>query len=234
MADSEIPDKFMPAVRVAVFWIALPFIFLFGAKDRYFDGTGYQVGACIAAALLSIVIAVYWDGIFRRHKLTVVLWGLAIIGLLLFGGAIGALAVRGNFFGAASDGAAVTETTSTTTSASSSPVPAGSASVQRASLRLLIRPNQDPEELTKENVWRWFVFTTVGVGANGERSPLATYIFLTFDRPVRTNYRRVFSPSNANLHFEVPDLTERSMVVGINNVDLTGQTVEIQVSGDPL
>jgi hypothetical protein len=99
MADSGIPDKLLPAVRLAVFWIALPFIFLLVASDRYFAGTGYEVAVCIAGAFLSIVIAVYWDKIFRRHNLTAVLWGVAVIGLLLFGGAIGALAVRGGLLG---------------------------------------------------------------------------------------------------------------------------------------
>jgi hypothetical protein len=60
MADSGIPDKFLPAVRLAVFWIGLPFIFLLGALDRYFAGTLYQVAACLIGALASIAVAVYW------------------------------------------------------------------------------------------------------------------------------------------------------------------------------
>jgi hypothetical protein len=34
MADSEIPEKILPAVRVAVFWIALPFILLLVGIER--------------------------------------------------------------------------------------------------------------------------------------------------------------------------------------------------------
>jgi hypothetical protein len=63
MADSEIPNKLLPAIRLAVFWIALPFISILAAFDRYFLGTIYEVGACVSIAFLSIIIAVYWDKI---------------------------------------------------------------------------------------------------------------------------------------------------------------------------
>jgi hypothetical protein len=75
MADSGIPDKLLPAVRLAVFWIALPFILLLTASDRYFVGTGYEVAACIAGAFSSIMIAVYWDRLipsrFRKRTLPI-------------------------------------------------------------------------------------------------------------------------------------------------------------------
>jgi hypothetical protein len=106
--------------------------------------------------------------------------------------------------------------------------------VQGATLRLLIRPNQDPQEQAKDNIWRWFVFKTMGQMPDGKLTTLATYIFITFDMPVQTNYRRVFSPSNPDFHFDVMDMTARSMVISISNVDLNGATIEVQVSANPL
>jgi hypothetical protein len=230
--DSGIPDKLLPAVRVAVFWIALPFIFLLIGVERYFSGTIYEVAGCIVCAFFSILIAVYWDQIFRRHKLTAMLWGIAAVGLLLFGGAIGALAVRSNFFGGEGT-AGITTTTQAT--ASVPPTPSDATVAQSAALRLLMRPNQDPQELTKDNIWRWYAFKIANVNPRThETFPIGTYIFLTFDRPVQGNYRRVFSPSNPDLRFDVLDLTARSMIIGISNVDTTGITIEIQVSGAPL
>jgi hypothetical protein len=63
VAEGEIPNKIGHAIRVAVFWIALPFIGLLLAGDRYFadNGTSAQVAACLAVAILSILIAVYWE-----------------------------------------------------------------------------------------------------------------------------------------------------------------------------
>jgi hypothetical protein len=60
MAESGIPEKLLPAIRVAVFWIALPFILLLVGIERIFDSHG-QAGACFVGAIASIVIAVYWD-----------------------------------------------------------------------------------------------------------------------------------------------------------------------------
>jgi hypothetical protein len=121
------------------------------------------------------------------------------------------------------------------TQAGASPAPAPQGGLAaRASLQLLMRPNQDPQELSRDNVWRWFAFKILGQDPTGTRVPIATFIYLTFDRPVQTNYRRVFSQSNPNLHFDILDLTERSMIIGIQNVDPTGATIEVQVSGAPL
>jgi hypothetical protein len=64
MADSgEIPHKLSHGIRLAVFWIALPFIGLLVGIERIFDehGNRYQVMTCVAGALLSIAVAVYWD-----------------------------------------------------------------------------------------------------------------------------------------------------------------------------
>lgn len=69
MAEGEVPKKIDHAIRVAVFWIALPFIGLLLAGDRYFadNGTGKQVAACLAVAILSILIAVYWERLLPRR-----------------------------------------------------------------------------------------------------------------------------------------------------------------------
>jgi hypothetical protein len=230
--DVEFPDRFLPAIRIVVInlvWI-LPLIALERAAD------GYDEVAAIFGLLwlADLVIAVTWGRLGRlfatgNREVTLALLAAAIIGLLLAGGAIGALAVRGRLF-AGETSAGIATTTQTTASAAPTP----STEVQGATLRLLLRPNQDPQEQAKDNVWRWFVFKTMGQAPDGKLTTLATYIFITFDKPVQTNYRRVFSPSNPALHFDVPDLTARSMIVTINNIDLAGETVEINVSGSPL
>jgi hypothetical protein len=63
MTEGEIPNRLPHALRVAVFWISLPFIFLLVGVERIFDPLGdrYQVGGCFAAAFLSILVAVYWN-----------------------------------------------------------------------------------------------------------------------------------------------------------------------------
>jgi hypothetical protein len=63
MADSGVPDKLLPAIRLAVFWIAVPFIgLLLGGED--FRGGNYAwTAGWIGCALISILIAVYWDNL---------------------------------------------------------------------------------------------------------------------------------------------------------------------------
>jgi hypothetical protein len=67
--EGEIPNRLPHAVRVAVFWISLPFIFLLVGIERIFDpgGTRYQVGGCFVAAFLSILVAVYWNRLLPRR-----------------------------------------------------------------------------------------------------------------------------------------------------------------------
>jgi hypothetical protein len=69
MAEGEIPNQFSHAVRMAVFWISLPFIFLLVGIERIFDpgGNRYQVGACFVAAFLSILVAVYWNRLLPQR-----------------------------------------------------------------------------------------------------------------------------------------------------------------------
>src|SRR5579864_8576422 len=70
MADSGIPDKLLPALRMAVFWVALPFIFFLIGVERYFSGTAYEVVGCFASAVLSIVVAVYWERLLPKRLRT--------------------------------------------------------------------------------------------------------------------------------------------------------------------
>jgi hypothetical protein len=60
MADTEIPDKLLPAVRVAVFWVGLPFIGLLLGGEDIRGGNYYWATAWFGCALLSIAVAVYW------------------------------------------------------------------------------------------------------------------------------------------------------------------------------
>ena len=54
MAEGEIPNKIGHAIRVAVFWISLPFIGLLLAGDRYF------------AELLHQVVGFFWFSITEK------------------------------------------------------------------------------------------------------------------------------------------------------------------------
>jgi hypothetical protein len=63
MADAGIPDKLLPAIRIGVFWAALPFIgLLLGSEEFRSGGYGWAAG-WYGCATLSILIAVYWDRI---------------------------------------------------------------------------------------------------------------------------------------------------------------------------
>ena len=62
MADLEIPNRLLPALRYFI-WFALPFIFFWVAVEKAFGGQQYRALACLGAALLSFVVAVYWHNI---------------------------------------------------------------------------------------------------------------------------------------------------------------------------
>jgi hypothetical protein len=62
MADLEIPNRLLPALRYFI-WFALPFIFFWVAVEKGFGGQQYRALACLGAALLSFVVAVYWHNI---------------------------------------------------------------------------------------------------------------------------------------------------------------------------
>jgi hypothetical protein len=120
------------------------------------------------------------------------------------------------------------------TSASSSPAVQTPATSVGAGLELLIRPNQDPKEISKDNVWRWFVFKTLGRDPKGKTILIGTYIFLVFDKPVPTAYRKAFSPNFPNTRFQIIEFTERSMVIFVDSADLDNATIEVKVSDKPV
>jgi hypothetical protein len=116
-----------------------------------------------------------------------------------------------------------------------SPLAEITKTVPNARLRLLMRPQQDPEELTNENVYRWFCFRSLAKKADtGEVQHIATYIFLVFRHPVMPNYKRAFSPTHPNLRLEAIDTTSRSMVIIVDNDDPTSATLEMQLSEKPI
>jgi hypothetical protein len=106
--------------------------------------------------------------------------------------------------------------------------------VPNAHLRLLMRPQQEPEELTNENIYRWFSFRSIAQDPKThDVKHLGSYVFLVFRTPVMPNYRRAFSPTHPNLRLDVIDVTSRSMVVIIDE-DPTGATLDIQLSQKPI
>lgn len=200
----------------------------------YWPPGGSLILVMVGAALLSFLGAME---IGKRFQLTgsrkMLALGIVLMVIAVVCAGIGGAVL---YIGATRPVAGVSEgTTTTQTSTSAAPTAPTGALAQSASLQLLIRVNQEPQELARENIWRWFVFKMANRNPEtNEIITLGTYFFVTFDRPVQTNYRRIFSPSNPALHFEVLDLTARSMVVAISNVDITGATVEMQVSVNPL
>jgi hypothetical protein len=62
MAELEIPNRLLCALRYFI-WVALPFIFFWAAVDKLSEGQSYRALACLGAALLSVVVAVYWSRI---------------------------------------------------------------------------------------------------------------------------------------------------------------------------
>jgi hypothetical protein len=56
-----VPDKLLPAVRIGVFWAALPFIgLLLGSEELRSGSYGWAAG-WYGCAALSILVAVYWE-----------------------------------------------------------------------------------------------------------------------------------------------------------------------------
>lgn len=110
---------------------------------------------------------------------------------------------------------------------------APAALISNTNLRLLMRENNDPEQLSQTNIWRWNSLRNRGIDAKLERSHIVTYFFLTFDNPAATNYRRVFSSTHQNLEFQIVDITARSMIVAVRT-DPTGAIIDFQISENPL
>jgi hypothetical protein len=59
VAELETPNRLLSALRYFTV-AALPFIFLWVAIEKGFEGQSYRALACLGAAVLSFVVAVYW------------------------------------------------------------------------------------------------------------------------------------------------------------------------------
>lgn len=107
---------------------------------------------------------------------------------------------------------------------------------EQTSLRLMFRANQDPLELGKENIRRWYSHKNVAREATtGQMQVFAWYMFITFEKSTDTSYRRVSSPNHPELRFDVLELTDRSMVIGLTGVEPSdGSIVEILISKKPI
>ena len=231
MAEHELPSNFKKAA-IAFLYGTVVFALGFEGVVKTVEGEIVTAVLCFGAAGLLTAGLIWWNnrtGGAARKMLPYAFVAIGVLGaLLIVAAVIGFVASR--------DATAITTTTQTTAASVVTTAPSSPANVlaERASIRLLMRPNQEPQELAKENVWRWFVFRSVGQTQDGKHFPIGTYIFLTFDRPTNVSYRRVFSPSNPDLRFQVIEITESSMVIKIDNVELSGVTVEAQISAKPL
>ena len=61
MAELEMPNRLF-ALRYFI-GAPLPFIFLWVAVEKGFEGQSYRALACLGAALLSFIVAAFWDRI---------------------------------------------------------------------------------------------------------------------------------------------------------------------------
>jgi hypothetical protein len=74
MDRMKTPNRLLYALRYFI-GVALPFIFFWVAVEKVFGGQSYRALACLGAAVLSFVVAVYWHRIIpasvpRRSKRT--------------------------------------------------------------------------------------------------------------------------------------------------------------------
>src|SRR4029077_1631827 len=71
MDRMKTPNRLLYALRYFI-GVALPFIFFWVAVEKVFGGQSYRALACLGAAVLSFVVAVYWHRIiparFLRSK----------------------------------------------------------------------------------------------------------------------------------------------------------------------
>jgi hypothetical protein len=62
MDRMKTPNRLLYALRYFI-EVALPFIFFWVAVEKVFGGQSYRALACLGAAVLSFVVAVYWHRI---------------------------------------------------------------------------------------------------------------------------------------------------------------------------
>lgn len=102
-------------------------------------------------------------------------------------------------------------------------------------LRLFMRPNDLPQEVSKTNIYRWYTLRNEAINTtDGSRHHIGTQFFLVFESPLAaTSYYRISSPTHPNLQFRKMDLCDRSMVIVVE-ADPAGATVDFQVSDKPI
>jgi hypothetical protein len=97
MSDSDIPNRFGPAIRWVLIVIALFVFFLLGAEE-FKEGKYVSGGVFAALFVLTFVVAVKWEQIaalLGRDKVTLALIGVGLLCALGLGVVIGALLMRG-------------------------------------------------------------------------------------------------------------------------------------------
>ncbi|MFI5001344.1 MAG: hypothetical protein ACHQK9_15815 [Reyranellales bacterium] len=231
MAEHELPKSFKDAIPSFI-WGTVVFACGFEGVVKTAEGDYWTAVGCFVAAVAVATVLFMWGNtmaVIRGNTMQFLLLAVAAAGLILISAAVvGYVAYRPS-------GTTTVSSATPQTGTSATPPAATVTLAQGASLQLLMRPKQDPQELGKENIWRWYSFQMAQKdAATGQLSPLVTFIFITFDQPVATNYRRVVSPSNPTLHFNVRDLTQRSMVISIESEDVTGATIDVRVSASPI
>jgi hypothetical protein len=93
-------------------------------------------------------------------------------------------------------------------------------------LKLAMRGLQNPQELFRTNVFRWFVQKTYGQSPNGDPIFQGQVFVVVFDKPFVPLYGTV-ECSKPGVHFEQFELSERMAMIGVAD-ELDGQTVEIR------
>ena len=172
MSEAIFPRTFAEAgkgVIANLTWI-IPLVVL----ERALDGHYWQTAILVAGWIILVVMAIRWhafEGLQRRHQMA---WIVIILGALILGGGIVLLGSQ-----SVTKGPDLSEATTTSqATASSAATPTIGALAQSTSLRLLIRPNQDPLEISRDNIWRWYVFKTMNKNpTTGETHIIGTLHF---------------------------------------------------------
>ena len=66
MADSEVPDRLVPAIR-AFIWVALPFIFFLVSVEQFVERNYFLALVLLGLAFASVLVTVNWEKIFGWH-----------------------------------------------------------------------------------------------------------------------------------------------------------------------
>lgn len=101
-----------------------------------------------------------------------------------------------------------------------------------AVIRLFLRTNEEPSEIYKRNIWRWFVYKIGSIETNGTRKILATHVFIIFEDEFAHLYRRItIAPSSSIV--QVLDATNRSAIIVLDG-DIENVTLDAVFSNTPV